>query len=134
MATRFIRETPYSWMTVAPGTLELLVDTVFELGTILLAEFEHIDEDHPVVAGMIALLALEHPITGETYCEELVWWVEPEYRSSSIGPRLLVAGEAWARKKALPMVKMVSPAGSHVGAFYLRRGYVAVETAYMKRL
>lgn len=144
MATRFLTETPYrQFLTVSPAMLDSLVDTVLELGVVLVAERLHFPyigpnlEPAPArreLVGMIALVELENPITGEPFADELVWWVEPEHRHGTIGPRLLVAGEAWAREKLLPVVKMVAPAGSQVGAFYQRMGYTAVETAFIKVL
>lgn len=84
--------------------------------------------------GMLAAIAGRHPITGEETVEELAWWVNPEARSSRLGYQMLGSLEAWARHKACRMLKLVAPAGSRVGDFYTRRGYLPVETAYLKRL
>jgi GNAT superfamily N-acetyltransferase len=83
---------------------------------------------------MLALAAVPHPVSGQDYAEELAWWVEPAHRGSSIGPRLLAAAEAWCVQNKLGVLKMVAPAASDVGAFYVRRGYTLVESVYQKVL
>jgi GNAT superfamily N-acetyltransferase len=127
MALRFIEETSYKAFPSTPERLEALIDQVMQLGTIIVAEVQG------EVVGMLALVAVPHPWTLEEYVDEIAWWVEPEYRSGTAGPRLIVAAEEWTTRKGLTSLKMVAPAGSRVGTFYERRGYVAVETAYLKR-
>jgi GNAT superfamily N-acetyltransferase len=89
-------------------------------------------EIRPVVMGMIAIASAEDPLSGALYGDEMCWWVEPEFRQlvQGIGPKLLRSAEEWARQKGLSVLKMVAPAGSHVGTIYHRRGYVEVETAW----
>jgi len=130
MTHRFLASSSYGfWLGKAEDErLVRLVLTVFELGTILVAD------DGGDVVGMIALAAVEHPVTGRRFAEELAWWVEPEQRRGTTGPRLLRAAEEWCRKMELSVVKMVAPAGSDVGRFYRRMGYTEVETAWQKGL
>lgn len=131
MASRFIEQTPYGQILGAPnrGLLAFIVEkTVQELGVILLGEVDG------QVVGMLAIAALAHPFTGELYGDELCWWVEPEQRRSTVGYKLLCAGEDWARLKGCVVLKMVSPVGSDVGTHYERLGYSQVETVYQKKL
>lgn len=129
MAVRFLASTRYGALASAsPSGLDELIAVVLQLGVIFVAEVEG------RVAGMLAIAALTHPLTGERYADEQVWWVEPEHRHSSIGPRLLNAAEQWSIENGLAFVKMIAPAGSDVGAYYVRRGYVEVETVYQKQL
>lgn len=131
MAAHFIEQTRYSQVLGAPNREQLwfiVTKVVDELGVILLAEVEG------RAVGMLAIAALAHPFTGELYGDELCWWVEPEHRQGSVGPRLLVAGEEWATRKGLSVLKMVAPAGSDIGMHYERRGYSQVETVYQKTL
>ena len=130
MAIRFLEETPYGHL-FAPNEQKLteLLLQVLTHGVIFVAE----RADH-TLAGFLALVTLEHPISGERYADELAWWVNPESRSGSIGPRLLAAAEEFARTAGIGMLKMVAPAGTDVGRFYERLGYAAVETSYHKRL
>jgi GNAT superfamily N-acetyltransferase len=130
MALAFLAGTPYgTLMPSTPDLLERFVDVVFELGAILVAECRDGD-----LVGMIALAVVPNLITGEPYVEELAWWVEPAYRTGTIGPRLLTAGEQWVRSRNLSLLKMVAPAQTRVGQFYERMGYTAVESTYCKRL
>lgn len=130
MAAHFLRETPYGDVLRAPSEAHLfgLVEQVLSLGIILVAEL------HDQLVGMIALVALTHPFSGELFGDELVWWVEPTQRGTGVGPHLLDMAEAWARSKGLAFLKMVAPAGSDIGTFYVRMGYRAIETAYSKPL
>lgn len=129
MATRFLEATPYGRICpVNPARLQAVVETCFALGVIFVAEVER------QVVGMIALVALNHPFTGTRYADELAWWVEPEYRHTLLGTRLLRWAESWALEQGLAFVKMIAPADSSVGAVYARMGYQAVETAYHKEL
>jgi GNAT superfamily N-acetyltransferase len=90
--------------------------------------------DGAVVCGVLVLVEVTNLYNGELWADEFVWWVDPAHVGKWAGPRLLAAGETWARARGLPWIKMIAPQGSRVGRFYERHGYVPVETAYMKRL
>lgn len=129
MAKAFLAQTRYgAILRTNHDALVALVGQVLELGAILVADVDGRLE------GMLALVALINPISAEPYADELVWWVEPEARHQSIGPRLLKAGEAWARRRGLPLIKMVAPVGSSVSQHYHRLGYSPIETSWVKRL
>lgn len=142
LVEHFMSQTSYGRILglARPGVLETLIEEVIEgVGVILLAEEPEVRAGEAIISqalvvGMIALAALPHPVTGEAFVDELAWWVEPAWRGSSIGPRLLRAAEEWTVQKGLHMLKMVAPAGTDVGAFYRRSGYMEVETAWVKVL
>jgi GNAT superfamily N-acetyltransferase len=91
------------------------------------------DEDGPF--GMLILVAVPNPLSGEVFAEELCWWVEPHRRGAlKAGPALLQHAEAWTRAKGITTLKMVAPANTEVGLFYARQGYHAVETAWAKTI
>ena len=132
LGVRFLTTTP-AYCTLLrpdPERLYVLLETALTLGlgTVLVAEV-----DGEVVGGLVYVI-LPNPISGEATAEEIAWFVAPEHRTSSIGPRLLVAGESWCAANGATTIKMIAPAGSEVGRFYARRGYVAVETAYAKQV
>lgn len=131
MATHFIQDsqTYAPWLTVNPDQLDGLFDFVLAHGAGYVAEDRGGD-----VVGMIGVAAVVHGMTGVAYAEEIVWWVEPSHRSGLVGPKLLRAAEAWTVERQLPLLKMVAPAGTDVGAFYERLGYTAIETVYGKAL
>jgi GNAT superfamily N-acetyltransferase len=82
----------------------------------------------------IAVVELPNLITGDLYAEEVAWWVEPNRRGLRLGPQLIAVAEEWATTRGLRSIKMVAPIPSQVGRYYERRGYVALETAYLKVL
>ncbi len=129
MAKRFLVLTDYGKIIATmPDRLDSLIRTVLEVGVILV-----VDVGEATVA-MLGLVPLNDPFSGELIVAELAWWVEPEHRQGSIGPRLLCAGEDWTRHIGAGVLKMVAPIGSGVGTFYERHGYIAIETSYHKDL
>jgi GNAT superfamily N-acetyltransferase len=129
LSQHFLDSTPYGQLLKpAPGMVEKVVDLVLEQGITFVAEVDG------AIVGMVGALVLPHPVTGEDYLDEVAWWVEPEHRGGSVGPRLLRHMEGWAVTSGLHMVKMVAPAATDVGDFYQRMGYMAVETAWIKVL
>lgn len=139
MAVRFLLESSYgeffdAWAT--PQSISVLIDNVLRFGAILVAEvpLTHTEEDRVELVGMLALIALPHPLTGQIYADEIAWWVDPEHRGGTLGPKMLRAAEDWATTNGANMVKMVAPAGSTVGSFYERIGYRPVESAFIKRI
>lgn len=129
MVGHFILTTRYAAvLKFRPAVVGELVTLVNRCGVIFVAELEG------RVVGMIAAVAMEELVAKTPMLDEMVWWVEPEHRAGSIGPKLLGSLEKWARQKGLSMVKMVAPAGSGVGKYYKRLGYEEVESSYMKRL
>jgi len=156
MGSKFMASSRYGdFLPTTPKMLEALLAVITEVGVVLVCERVTLKvpqlsypgrapiiaatEEHPAIGsdhnlvGMIALVALPHPMTGEVYVEEMAWWVEPDHRGS-VGPRLHIAGEEWAKAKGISLMRMLSPAGSDLGIYYGRRGYVEVETAWVKRL
>jgi GNAT superfamily N-acetyltransferase len=111
-----------------PAVVTELARLVVERGAMFLAEADG------RVVGMIAGCPIEDLIARTPMFDEMVWWVEPDYRKGSAGPRLLQAVENWSRQKGLRLLKMVAPAGSGVGSYYKRLGYQEVETSFVKRL
>jgi len=129
MAEHFIRGTAYAdLLTFNEPAIHTLIALVLGHGVIYVTEIDR------ALVGMIAIVALPHPVTGELYADELAWWVEPAYRGTSVGPHLLDAAERWALARGAAMMKMIAPVGSSVGAYYLRRGYRPIEIAYGKVL
>lgn len=132
MAVRFLLESPYGQFfddKATPDSIGTLIDNVLVLGTVFVAE-----RQDKAVVGMLAIVALPHPLTGRLYAEEIAWWVEPEHRGGLLGPKMLRVAEEWATRKGANMIKMVAPTRGDVGRFYEVVGYQAVETAYFKRI
>ena len=142
LALHFHASTPYgSLVTVDPLRIGYLFDLALASGVVFVAESGLPDDPdgEPVpasaVVAFLGLTVLELAVSGDRYAEELAWWVEPAYRSGTLGPRLLRMAEDWAVAQGCAFVKMGAPEGQPaVGRWYQRQGYQAVETAFMKRV
>lgn len=130
MFERFMTESAYAEVaTPSRRALLLLIDLCLEVGRIFVAEVEG------EVVGMLPVMLFPHPMTGGLMGEELAWWMAPEFRSGLLGPRLLVAAEAYVAAEGATLFKVVAPRGAdRLAAFYARRGYREVETAWCKVL
>jgi GNAT superfamily N-acetyltransferase len=128
MAQRFVAETEYSdVIALQPDRVAATVERLIANpdATVLLSGSD------ATITGMIAMLAYDHPFSGERTAFEVVWWVEPEARGD--GLRLLRAAEEWARGRGATAVQMVAPS-QRVGELYIRLGYAPVETSFQRRL
>lgn len=143
MATRFLLDSQYGELfhnERTPDAIGKLIEQVMAIGTIFIAEHEQNAPrwvqglDAHRVVGMLAIVIVPHPLSGEKVAEEIAWWVEPQARGGMVGPHMLRSAEEWATRNGANVVKMVAPAASAVGIFYERSGYRAVETAYIKRI
>ena len=97
--------------------------------------FERLIEDEGSVIyvcdrGAIGGITFQHYITGQIVAQELFWWVEPEARGD--GLRLLTALEDWASARAESLSMIALEHFKPVGPLYERRGYMRMETMYMK--
>jgi GNAT superfamily N-acetyltransferase len=61
-------------------------------------------------------------------------WVLPERRATSAAHQLLRCASDWAHSRGVKTLRMFAPMGSRLGTLYERNGYLALETAYLKRL
>lgn len=84
------------------------------------------------IVGMLLALLHTHFLSGERMAGEVAWWVEPEARGT-IGLRLLVAAERWARDRGATKIQMVAPT-ANVERIYKARKYEKVETTYQRSL
>lgn len=80
--------------------------------------------------GMLGCMIFDHPVSGEKIASEVFWWVEPESRG--VGFDLLRQFEKWAKAKGAAKMQMGAPAGTTVGKFYERLGFLEVETLYQR--
>lgn len=143
LALNFHSSTPYArLLEVDPERVGVLFDVARENGAVFVGERDNVPGPAgPELVGFFALAALQHSLSGERYAEELGWWVEPDYRSGTMGPQLLRRAEEWARSEGCAFVKVAAPfderldtARSKVARFYQINGYQPIETAYFKRV
>jgi GNAT superfamily N-acetyltransferase len=135
MAGHFLAASAYGKLLPGsnPEGLGRLVDSIIAPREDMLAI---VAADEAGVFGMLGLMAAPHLVNGAPYGDELIWWVEPDHRGASFaGPKLLEHAENWARQRGLNMIKMVAPADNPaVARFYGKRGYVPIETHFVKGL
>ena len=146
MTERFIHTTEYGrWLKPTQEGLISLIVRVMDLGTIVVAQNVSYIGDGTIqrqvgpgeLVGLLALACLKHPVNQENYADELIWWVEPEWRRGTVGPKMLRYAERWARHKGCSMIKMVAPEGEggpDLDRFYKWNDYTALERAYLKLL
>lgn len=90
-------------------------------------------EDTPV--GFICLTFNPLIFSTRTNVTELAWYVSPEHRSGSVGPKLLKAAEYWAKEVMeadyMTMGHLNTP---RLGEYYEKLGFVKQEELYLKDL
>lgn len=129
MAERFLEESPYGrWLGRNAEQLETFVRWMLEHAIVFVVE-----SPAGGTVGMVAAVATFVPMTGDPIVDEVAWWVEPEFRGSTAGPRLLNALEAEVRTNYKCVLKMIAPGASSVGRYLEHRGYTPLETAYVLR-
>lgn len=85
-----------------------------------------------MVAGVKAPMIMNNDYTVGA---ELAWWVEPEYRKTSAGLKLLKFAENLARKAGVHMWSMMlleSSEPEKIAKIYDKMGYKPAERTYLK--
>jgi GNAT superfamily N-acetyltransferase len=91
-----------------------------------------VSEDADRLTGMIGLMVIAHPWSGERCASELFWWLEPEHRGR--GAWLLRRAERWAVAQGAERMVMVSPLSPDVDRLYQALHYAPMETLWVKPL
>ena len=112
------------------GELALAIIQNPQAGGVLVAEKEN------TLVGMFAFHIGQHFFSDDTFASDIVMYVKPEQRSSSVFPRLVAAFEAWAdehgvKEKLLGVSAEID--SQRVVAVLERMGYAQVATGTMKR-
>jgi GNAT superfamily N-acetyltransferase len=130
MSRQFAAEAAYRTVIgYAPDHLRQVIPMFLELGAVFVADVDG------ALVGMLAGVIAPHVLSGERTAEELAWWVAPAHRGRSIGPRLLKAAEVWIAQQDVRLFKLAVPIGQpRLAAFLKRRGYVSLETVFVRRL
>lgn len=135
MCLNFSSASPYPEVPVDPDKIERVITSLLEgdqtKGIIILA----MEDDKPV--GLIAASAIEMLFNTELIAQEVMYWVEPEYRRGRHALELLNAFEFWAKKVgcAYTMMSLVeTEQADKVAKLYERRGYKARERGYLRSI
>ena len=97
-----------------------------------------VDERDGDLVGMIAVSITDSLFSEDRVAEEIAWFVDPAWRSTTIGPRLFLQKERWLADKGLSWATMFAPAEvegtADLARFYTNNGYQVLETRFIKRL
>jgi N-acetylglutamate synthase-like GNAT family acetyltransferase len=85
------------------------------------------------ITGLLGMLIVAHPFSGEITADELMWYVEPEARKSGAGIKLLWEAERVAKEMDAKKMQVSAP-NEKIGALYKRYGYEQIEVKYLKEL
>jgi GNAT superfamily N-acetyltransferase len=132
MAQEFHKSSPFGDLPFERDKIEALAQALLEdatNGLILLGGNNQ---------ALLAAAATEPLASRERMATELMWWVDPELRGTSVGRELLEAYEYWARNIAkcryVQMVALETPQLKAIDRYYKRNGYVVKEHTYLKEL
>jgi GNAT superfamily N-acetyltransferase len=93
------------------------------------------DVDRPV--GCLMGRTHEWLFSREKVAAELLWWVDPEYRGTTIARDLLRAFHIWAVSEGADILQMsmaMTEQSPLIDRLYKRQGFRQAESHYLKRL
>lgn len=95
-----------------------------------------VDERDGVLCGFLLAACWAHPIAPVKIAKDTGWWVSPCRRGFlSAVNAMLDAFEAWAAGRNCKVTGLAGMGNEpRVGLIYRRRGYVAAETHFVKRV
>lgn len=127
---KFILYSPYTSL-VNNTTVDTLITSILNTtdNTKVILTYE----DTEGIKGFIAGFTTPFIYGSILQASELAWWVEPEYRNSSIGDNLLSSFEQWATDAGASIVCM-SSLNDKLDMYYEKNGYKFYEKTYMKQL
>ena len=131
MAKSFYACTEYQSIEFDDASCFLLFKDSLDKGMCFVSESE-------CITGFILGLPFPCPMNRlVTMATELAWWVEPLYRNTSAGVKLLKALEESAEQNgcvSLSMICLESLEPEKIQSIYQRIGYVQVERTFLRAL
>lgn len=131
LAMEFFRNSPYKDMYIDESEVQNLV-WEFALGPkterlcLLL-------RDGDTTVGALAGLITKQLFNKDKLAVEVIWWINPEYRSFKSARILRDAYEYWAKKMGATSIQLVALEDAH-DKLYRRWGYAPKEKAYLKEI
>lgn len=126
LGSRSLKDGPYAGIIEdKPEVAREFATKVLTTGKILVAEAAG------RVVGLLGFIVADHHFSGQRYAAELMWYVEPEHRKSSLGLDLFFAAEQAAKEMGAKSMVFTAP-NEAIGAAYKRRGYSQLEVTYQK--
>ena len=90
-------------------------------------------EEDGQVHGLLGFVIYPHYFTGELTANEIMWYVEPQYRKGGSALQLLWTAETEAKKMGAKYMGFTAPTAD-VAAIYARFGYKQIEISFGKEL
>lgn len=106
------------------NSLEQLMNN--PMGKVIIA----VSEDK--IVGMIGVYAINSLFSDHIVAEELIWWVDPDYRQGGVGQSLLDEAEFWASTINADVFFMACKPGTPVELLLKKRGFVPRELKFKK--
>lgn len=106
---------------------ELCLSLLRDRNTTIVVLYMH--NDKPV--GMLAGMSSEMIFSREIIASEVIWWVEPSFRSRKT-LALKEAYEYWAKRIGAKYIQMANLDDQKIERYYERTGYKLTERAYLK--
>jgi GNAT superfamily N-acetyltransferase len=95
-----------------------------------------VDYKGDIVGALIGVIA-DLAISDDTVAQELMLWIDPEHRNNRAALELLDTYVKWSEAMGCTFARLSSVdelMGSKVGILFRRKGFKAVETAYLKEI
>lgn len=90
--------------------------------------------ENGIEVGCLAGTLVEVLFSKELVAAELMWWVDPQYRSRK-SLALKEAFEFWGKRVGAKYIQMSNPAANpKVARYYERTGYAPFESSFLKRV
>jgi GNAT superfamily N-acetyltransferase len=95
-----------------------------------------VNDKGEVVGALIGLLS-GIPINDLVFAQELMFWVDPNHRNGKTAPRLIDEYVKWAKNSGATFSRLSAldeVLEGRAGVLFKRKGFKAIETAYVKEL
>lgn len=136
MLLKFIIESPYKDDEVEPEVILKMLEEHLKGPKDEKMFLVAVNEDD-IPIGVLLCLITNHIFNKTLVANELIWWVEHEYRKSKAGIDLIEAFEFWGKKLKVSQLKMSTcegPMRRLIERFYKSKKYSFVEKYFVKDL
>lgn len=128
MAQKFAAASPYKDFPMEEEKIQELILTLMkDRNKTIIVLYVH--DGKPV--GMLAGMSSEMIFSREIIASEVIWWVDPGFRSRKT-LALKEAYEYWAKRIGAKYIQMANLDDQKIERYYERTGYKLTERAYLK--
>jgi len=95
-----------------------------------------VENDNEIVGSLIAVIS-SVPINSLVFAQELMFWLDPEHRNGKTSMKLIDSYVEWSQKMGCNFIRLSeldNILGSKAGTLFKRKGFIPVETAYVKEI